>query len=226
MAKRIVEYVLGLLYPPKCMFCRRLLEDEQTDICHACRKSLPYFDAPDRTGEFFTRCVSVYEYQGMVRESLHRYKFAGMQQYAGGYGRAIAMALSRRDLPRLDGVTWVPVSKKRKRQRGYDQAQLLAQAVARELQLPLLPTLRKTVDNPPQSSLNGVSRRRGNVIGVYQCIDPDAVGGKRLLLIDDIITTGSTLSECSRVLRSAGASEIICGTVAATEVNEKKQVTT
>lgn len=223
MANRLVEYFLRLLYPPKCIFCRRVLRDAETDICHRCRAEIPAFDAPDRMGEFFSCCISAYFYQDAVRESLLRYKFSGMAQYADGYGRALAMTLSRKGQAAPQLVTWVPVSKQRKRARGYDQAQLLAQAVARELGCPVAETLRKTMDNPPQSSLKDAAHRRGNVIGVYECVDAAAVADKQILLIDDIITTGATLSECSRVLKSAGARGIVCATMAATPTNEKSR---
>lgn len=224
MSAGILNAWLRLLYPPKCIFCRRLLRGAQVDICSECRQALPAGQVPERTGEFFTRCICAYSYDGAVRESIHRYKFSGLARYAEGYGRMLAMVIAREQSPLPELVTWVPVSRKRRRKRGYDQAQLLAQTVAGELGLPLISALSKLRDNPPQSAQPDAAHRRGNVIGVFACADAQAVRGRRILLIDDIITTGATLSECSRVLLSAGAEEIICGALAA--ANQRRQVTT
>ena len=77
-----------------------------------------------------------------------------------------------------------------------------------------LETLRKVRDNPPQSGLEDAAARRANVLGVYEPVDPAAFRGKRLLLIDDILTTGATLTECVRVLKDAGAADVVCLTLA------------
>lgn len=223
MAIALLEYALQLLYPPKCIVCRRVLQRQETDLCHRCREAMSSWQAPERNGEFFKVCIPSFYYQDALRQSVLRYKFESMRHYAGGYGRMMAMTLQRRDMVDFDLVTWVPVSKKRRRRRGYDQAQLLAQALARELKLPVGQTLRKIRDNPPQSSLQGAARRKGNVIGMYVTTGT-AVTGLRILLVDDVITTGATLSECSRMLCTAGAKEVICATLAATPI-AKEQVT-
>lgn len=223
MAIPLLERALQLLYPPKCVICRRILQKQETDLCHHCRAEMDTWSAPERNGEFFEGCIPSFSYEGALRDSLLRYKFQSMRSYAGAYGRMMAMTLQRKDMTQFDLITWVPVSKKRRRSRGYDQAQLLAQALARELQLPSGCTLRKIRNNPPQSSLGGAAQRKGNVIGMYAPTDL-CVKGLRVLLVDDVITTGATLSECSRVLKTAGAKEVICTTLAATPA-AKEQVT-
>ena len=75
-------------------------------------------------------------------------------------------------------------------------------------------TLRKITDNPPQSGLDDSAARRANVLNVYEAVEPAAIRGKRFLLIDDILTTGATLSECVRILREAGAADVVCLTLA------------
>lgn len=108
----------------------------------------------------------------------------------------------------------MPLSEKRKKERGYDQAFLLASAAALELNDVAVETLRKGRDNAAQSGLEGEAERRANVLGAYQPVDPELVEGKRVLIIDDVVTTGSTLSECARMLRSMGASDVVCATLA------------
>lgn len=115
---------------------------------------------------------------------------------------------------KYDLITWVPLSEKRKKERGYDQAFLLASAAALELNDVAVETLRKGRDNAAQSGLEGEAERRANVLGAYQPVDPELVEGKRVLIIDDVVTTGSTLSECARMLRSMGASDVVCATLA------------
>ena len=94
-------------------------------------------------------------------------------------------------------------------------AELLAKAVGKELGMKPERTLKKLRNNPPQSGMKDFSARRANVLGVYRVIDPENLRGKRVLLLDDIITTGATVSECARTLLTAGAKEVYCVAVAA-----------
>ncbi len=213
---RLWERFLDLLFPPKCVFCRSLLSDGERDLCPRCRRELPWLFGPaaERKPEFITLTVSPLRYEGAVRDSFHRYKFYGQTAYAGAYGRLIADCIRAHLDEPCDLVTWAPLSRRRKRERGYDQAQLLARTVARELELPLCPTLEKIRDTTPQSGLEESSARRANALGAYRCIAPDTVRGKQVLLIDDIITSGATASECARMLRTAGAKAVFCATLA------------
>ena len=112
----------------------------------------------------------------------------------------------------FDTVTWVPVSRKRLRKRGYDQAELLARSACRHWDTQPVRLLEKTVDNQPQSGIHDAAARRANVLGVYRAVGDAA--GKRILLIDDICTSGATLTECIRVLEESGAEQVVCGAVA------------
>ena len=112
------------------------------------------------------------------------------------------------------------MSKKRLKKRGFDQARYLAASLCVDWHTEPLETLRKVVDNPAQSGIENHEERRANVLGVYEPVQPERFAGKRLLLIDDIRTTGATLAECVRVLKEAGAKEVLCLTLAAAE--EKK----
>ena len=180
-------------------------------------------DGAVKRGSFFKRCDSLYEYTGDVAASLKRYKFGGMRQYATVYGRQLAMLLLRGGAD-FDVLTWAPISAKRRHQRGYDQTRLLAEAVAKELGVSCVQTLKKKRDNPAQSSQKNAEARRANVLNVYCAVEPERFAGRRILLIDDIITTGATLSECSRVLLTAGAESVRCATIAATQFSEKQTV--
>jgi competence protein ComFC len=113
-----------------------------------------------------------------------------------------------------DAVTWAPLSRKRLRKRGYDQARLLAENIAKRLCVPCERLLEKTEDTPPQSGIKDAAERRANVLGAYRAAAGARIAGRRLLMADDILTTGSTMGECCRILGENGAEEIYCAAVA------------
>lgn len=209
--------LLDLLFPPRCVFCRRLLHRGEEGICPRCQQELPWAlgAEAEQTGEFFSLCASPLWYQDQVRASFHRYKFKGVRGYSRTYGRLVAQCVQDHLAGRYDLITWVPLSRARLRQRGYDQAMLLASAAALALDDVAAETLCKVRDTEAQSVLGkNDASRRANVLSAYQVTDPALVEGRRVLLIDDIVTTGSTLSECARVLRTAGATDVVCAALA------------
>ena len=140
-----------------------------------------------------------------VRQGILAYKFRNAPSRGKVFGRILGEDLLRRGADDFDLISWVPLSAKRCHRRGYDQAQLLAEAAAEALGTKAVPLLRKARDVSPQSRLRTPEERRANISGCYVVRSADAVRGKRILLIDDVITTGSTLSECARMLLTAGA---------------------
>lgn len=205
---------LNLLYPPKCVFCGRLLQKSEMDLCEECRTSLPRCTQSMKRGECYKECFAAFFYEGAVKSSVRRFKFGGQQQFADAYGRAMAMVIVRERIE-FDILSWVPISAKREKKRGYSQTKLLAQAIARELGVRPQETLKKIRDNPAQSSLQNRSQRKNNVKDAYEAYRAERFSGKRILLVDDVMTSGATLSECSRTLRNAGAGNIVCVTLAA-----------
>ena len=211
---RAVSAVLDLLYPRKCILCGALLRREETDLCGDCRRETAEFCRYNRKIPNIADFTAVWYYEDQVRESLIRYKFYNQRSYAPAYGRMMALkVLEHLEMP--DVITWVPVSRRRKWERGYDQVELLARAVGRELALPVEKLLDKYRHNAAQSGLDSAAARRANVLGVYRPHQNAQIRGRRILLLDDILTTGATASECARVLRTAGAEEIIFAAAAA-----------
>ena len=211
---KLLEAFLDLLFPPKCPFCGRVLE--KPGICPTCEKNLPWIEGREglREGAGGLRCAGAVWYEGLAREGLLRLKFQGASAAAEPMGDLVARCAAEHFSGEFDTVTWVPVSKKRLRKRGYDQAELLARTACRLWDTEPVRLLNKTADNPAQSGISDAAARRANVLGVYEtCGDP---AGKRVLLIDDICTTGATLSECARVLKDAGAESVVCAAVAKT----------
>lgn len=213
---KALDALLDLLFPPKCPFCGRILD--RPGICPGCEKSLPWTREKEslRKGPGGLLCAAPLWYEGRARDGLLRFKFQGAQAAAGPLGALIAQCAAEQFSGRFDTVTWVPVSRRRLRKRGYDQAELLAKSACRSWDTRPVRLLEKTLDNPAQSGLQDAAARRANVLGVYAPAKGADIRGRRVLLIDDICTTGATLAECARVLREGGAEDVVCAAVALT----------
>ena len=195
-----IRKLLDFLYPPKCAFCRKLVPADADGICPECKKSLPFTKSGDQVhGNFFTVCVAPLYYEDEVRDALLRYKFHQQTSYCTAFGGLIAECVSERLTEPIDLVSWVPLSRKRLRKRGYDQAKLLAEEVA---------------NTAPQSRTGSAEKRKANISGAYIVPENQNLEDLTILLIDDIVTTGSTLSECSRMLGMAGVKRVYCAAAA------------
>lgn len=203
-----------LVFPPKCVLCGKILDRGETDVCKMCRVEAPECAVGKQKLHFLDSWTSVWYYEESVRRSILRFKFYGKRAYAPAYARLLTAKLMREHPDGFDCVTWVPVSFWRKLTRGYDQVELIARALAPELGLPLYRLLKKTHHNRPQSGIADESHRRANVLGVYRALDAEHIRGMRILLLDDVLTTGATAGECARVLLTAGAKQVHCGVIA------------
>lgn len=206
--------LLELFFPRRCPFCGGI---EPSDLpCGACQKTLPWLGgaaAGSRVEHIEDHVFSALVYQGAVRDAVLGLKFHGKVARAKPLGVLIAQCAQDHLPGGFDLVSYPPISAKRLRRRGYDQAQRLAREVARAYGMKETGLLEKT-HRPAQSTLADAAARRANILGAYRVKDPRAVAGKRILLVDDVVTTGSTLSECARVLRTAGAEAVYAVTLA------------
>ena len=209
----LLSSFLDLLFPPKCPFCGKILD--APGICPACASALPWVPDGDIVQDLpgGVPCAAPLRYEDAVRQGLLRFKFQGRSAAARPLGELIAQCAAEHFSGEFDTVAWVPVSRKRLRQRGYDQAELLARSACRLWGVQPENLLEKQRDNPAQSGLESAAARRENVAGVYQARN---AAGKRVLLIDDICTTGSTLAACAQALTEAGAERVVCAAVART----------
>lgn len=210
----MMDKLLNLLFPPKCVLCKTILSPQETDLCHHCREHAPFFNKGKIKFSFVAGWTAVWYYKDDVRQSLLRYKFARYRSYVPCYGQLLAMKLQTARFEDFDILTWVPVSRLRRMKRGFDQVELLAKETARQLGIEAVPCLKKIRHTPPQSGLKSAAQRRANVLGAYTVLSPETVRDKRVLLLDDIITTGATVSECARMLTLAGAREVRCAAMA------------
>lgn len=215
--------LLRLLFPPKCVLCRKLLEKDQVYLCPDCMADA--LDCPTADGRkltFLDSWTAIWYYEDRVRRSILRYKFYGAKGNAACYGKLLADKLKREHPEGFDLLTWVPISSLRRLKRGYDQVELLAEVVGRELGMEPIPLLKKIRHNKPQSGIVGYAHRKANVLGAYRLTERKIPKEKRILLLDDVITTGATVGECARLLLTAGANEVHCGAVAIARHEDKR----
>ncbi len=181
--------------PPRCPRCwePRSVAGE----CLACQNSPPAFDA----------LRAAFVYQGLAREMVQALKYRGVTALAGRMGGLLAEAVRNQGLE-ADVIVPVPLSGMRKRTRGYNQAEALATALGLELGLPVAPkALVRRRHTPPQALRADADARRANVAGAFVA-RPRIIAGRSVLLVDDVATTGATLSACAAALREAGSGPI------------------
>ena len=205
-----LTWLLDLLYPPKCPFCGRILERGEEGWCASCQEDLPWTQVQD--GKPVTgcdACLSPLWYGDSVREAVHRYKFDGVRGHAALFGQLMAQCLRERWPLRVDLVTWAPLHPQRLRERGYDQAELLARRVGELSGLTVEGTLEKVRATAVQSQAGKNEARKANVQGAYHPRPGLDLTGKRVVLVDDVATSGATLAECAAALREAGAESVV-----------------
>ena len=215
----MLDRLLDLLFPPKCVFCHGLLDedDSKRGICSSCyEKVIPSVHLFE--GEFFDRGAAAYIYSGNIRESLHRFKFGGRKEYASVYADLLIKAFGDSPLiTEADVIVSVPTNRFNLRKRGYDHTGLLAHRLAEKSGKDYLNVLSKTRRTRPMFGLKP-NERKANILGSIEVRShAEQIGGKTVLLTDDIFTTGATASECARVLKQAGAEKVFVITVAKTE---------
>jgi ComF family protein len=233
----LLHGLLDLLYPPRCEACGRLRRASFCEECTAavalvappvCARCGDGFDpaaaaAPicedcRRRPPPFARARSAAYYEGPLVQAIWRFKYGCQMVLAKPLGALMAAALEAgagADLEAagMDVLCAVPLHPSRLRERGFNQSQFLAEEVAAALGKPLRPLLVRTRATPPQVDLPARSRS-ANVRGAFAVSSVEAVAGQRVLLVDDLFTTGATLAECARVLGAAGAAEVRVFTLA------------
>jgi ComF family protein len=156
---------------------------------------------------------SSFRYEGDVRHIVRAFKFAGQSSLAPTLGIQLAETYEDYRFD-VDLIVPVPLTPARKRWRGYNQALLLAKELGKLQQLPVVEAMQRRGPTTPQAESSGIEARYRNVQGVFSVTKPEAVRGQRVLLVDDVATTGATLSACSRELLDAGADAVLALTVA------------
>lgn len=208
---------LNFIYPPICGICGKLNNDFLCKKCEIILKSQAKFEIIENkyNSNFYDKHLYVFQYQGLIRRLLLDYKF---NEKAYLYKTFVNFFLKDKKIFNLlktyDTIIPVPISKNRKKQRGYNQCLLLSKEISKILQIENNNNcLYKKKDILPQSTLNKEERGQ-NIKGAYEIKNIETIQNKRILLIDDIFTTGSTLNECAKVLKKANPNKIDCLTIA------------
>lgn len=237
--KQFFDALLDVILPPICHICHSFIPDAGIlHICPACRERLPLVSSPlcsicgipfagtggdHRCGACLTHpphfdtARAPFLYEGAIRDLIHSFKYNQLTHLR--YPLALlTMEAVDRLMPEHDPhiIVPVPLHISRLRHRGFNQAALLGRVLSRRLSLPMLPdALVRTRPTEPQINLPA-TERRANVKGAFTAGTPDRIADKRVLLLDDVMTTGSTIDECAKELKKAGAAVVIAATIART----------
>ncbi len=229
IARDVFAGLLDLVYPPQCQICGRLDSD---CICEECYQSILRLEPPlcrvcgipsdeyrcrdcrdNPPGFDYARSAGVFD--GALREAIHAMKYRGCRALATPIARLMIEQFTVAGLPKsLDLVIPVPIDSRRMVERGFNQASDIALALCTELGLRFddsVLTKRKRTAHQVEISFE---ERRTNMVDAFSVTKPSSVVRKRVLLVDDVFTTGSTLSEAARTLKRAGAAAVICYTSA------------
>ena len=233
----VAARLLDMLYPRRCLVCGADLEpNERGPLCAEHRKQVIFVEDPmcercgakmfaRATGELlcaecrssephFDRAFSATIYNDAMKALVHRYKY-GMRRYlAAVFGEWMIDFVHRHiDTAELDAIVPVPLHWRRFQYRSFNQAVALAQPLAREFGLPIVRhALRRRRHTRPQVEL-GPKERVENIKDAFRVRRAERIAGKRLLLVDDVYTTGATINECARVLAEAGAASVVAFTL-------------
>ncbi len=229
----MMRHILRFFFPPKCIVCDAVVENDRFAVCADCLPKLPKNTrACERCGtpldtvygellctecrtkkRAFTRAFVPFIYKDTARKAILRFKFGGKRASAQTLAAFILLKAREMEARQPEVITFVPMHFIRRGMRGYNQAELLAKALGEMWNVPVEAMLRKKKHTPPQSKRS----RRQRLVALrdaYAPLQKAEVRGKRVLLVDDVITTGSTMQACARILRAEGAREVQIAAVA------------
>ena len=207
---KIIDFIINLIYPNVCGFCENINFENICPKCNLKIEELKKLQIYNYSHQNFRRHLCIFEYKGEIRDKIIEYKFSGKSYI---YETFVKIILKDKKicsfLKNYAIIIPVPISKKRKQQRGYNQSELIAKKLANSLENVKCITnvLYKKINTKPQSILNK-EERKSNIKGAYEVRNKQIIVNKNILLLDDIFTTGNTVQECSKVLKEAGAKNV------------------
>lgn len=227
--------ILNLIYPHKCFLCGEVLAGDAY-LCAECADKLPRtagtlcLRCGKDTGDCicaeicpaYLRAAAPLYFTGGVRHGIHRFKYDGRQYYATFLaGLMAAEAREAFDGLQFDFVTYVPLHRKKRRQRGFCQTELLARGVCERLKLPLQgAVLRHTGEKSSQTEQKGFAARRAHAEKSFAVENAGFIDGKLILLVDDVLTSGSTAHQCAELMVKSGAQGVCVLTAATTKARK------
>lgn len=241
--KKIISKILCTLFVKdiKCIYCENELNDDYPySICEKCYKSLTFNNQKickicgiKLFGEYnvckhcysnknyFNRAYSVFTYTGMVRDIIRKFKFCDCK-YMGEYLSKFLVDKYKDLKLNCDIVLPVPMYEKKKQERGYNQSWELCKGF--EDILPIRDDILIKIKNTKNQAMSSFEERKTNLIDCFDVKNKDIIQNKNVLLIDDIFTTGSTVNECSKILRKNGAKTVFVLTLSSTEFNTIQKI--
>lgn len=233
--KTVAKSLVNLLFPLHCASCKSPLDPmDDAGVCEVCKRSIrrtpkPYCRSCGRTTDsakdlcpdcarmhpYFDKAYSACLYEGVLKELVQQFKYRNKISLGASLaGLMIDFVNENRDVcDGIDIITFVPLERSRLRERTFNQSKVLAFNLARAFGIPLTDTLVKSKSTSRQNELPR-EKRLVNLKGAFQVKDGPDFEGKRILLVDDVMTTGATLSECAKVLSERGAALVRCLTLA------------
>ena len=211
--------LLDLIFPRTCAGCGR----EGGYLCDECEAAIPRLEPPlcrlcstpsrsslcawcKTANQPFDGITAPYRWTGVVQELVYALKYRNVRASAPRLSEPMSAHLADSSIT-ADVIAPVPLHPSRERERGYNQSELLARGISKSTGIPVANgVLARTRNTPPQVSMSTPEERRRNVIGAFECVGD--VAGKRVLLVDDVVTTGATVAECAAQLRQAGAASV------------------
>lgn len=235
----VFKIIKNFFFPPQCIFCDRVLEiNAESCICYACKtevkrcadkiccekcgkpivshgKRVRCYHCTENEVQYFNRIVSVFEYDGLVKQSVQRFKGAKIQSYAVTYAECLAERLDKeyKDI-KFDLICAVPSSSDKKLTQGFDNVELICKYLSVKAGIPLQKNILKKIRRTEKQTRLNYYERIENIKNSISVWNPDRVYDKTVLLVDDVCTTRATLTECSRALKKAGAKKVFCLTFA------------
>ena len=204
--------LLSIFFPERCPYCRDVIRPCEL-YCKECKGKIPENTYKKKISGVY-EVMSVVPYDDIFKDAIFRLKFNKLEQYAYPIANLMAEKLKKEfEVLSFDVITFVPLHPDDLKERGFNQCELLAKFISDALGIPYEALIKKTKKNKPQHTLDR-SKRQKNVEGVFRPKDKRSIKGKRVLIIDDIVTTGYTLSECAKILEENGALEIYMMTFA------------
>ncbi len=240
--KKFFDFFIDIVYPPTCLICKDIFVsyDGHKYICNNCKKVLlQSINIQNRckicsktlinnscnfcnSNETYKN-ISLFDYDGYMRSLLYNMKYSNNKKLA----KEIILLYKDYLIKNLDYfnnfdyIVSVPLHKKKLRQRGFNQSEVMAQAISEIINIPYYPLLIRTKHTPPQSKLN-FKQRRKNLEGVFEVnkyFNNICINGKKVIIIDDIFTSGTTILYCGKTLENAGVSDILSITITTTKNN-------
>lgn len=209
------EKILNLVFPNVCGFCNK---KDENSLCKNCELSLKKYERNCITkmqNKYFDYLFCALKYEGIIREKILLYKFFENSYLYKTFAKIIIKNKKIYGFLKLyDIIISVPMYKNKKAVRGYNQSELIAKEIAKQMDLSFeKDVLIKQKNTKVQSTLTG-KQREENIKGAFAITNSESIKNKKVILIDDIYTTGSTVNECSKVLKQAGTQEICVVTIA------------